>query len=349
MSQFLIYGANGYSGRLAAEHAVQRGLRPILAGRTADRVHAVARELGLDVRVFALNEPGAVRDGLSGVTAVLHAAGPFSATAQPMADACLQTGTHYIDITGEIAVLEALAARDVEARSAGVVLLPGAGFDVVPSDCLAAHVKRRLPAATRLRLGIGVVGMPSRGTARSMLEALGRGTQVRHGGRIVELQRAPRARIDFGNGPEDSIGASWGDVATAWYSTGIPDIDVFFRATPPMKLAAAAPAFVQRLLASAVMKRFAARQIERRLPPGPSPAQRARRRSIIVAEAWDAGGARVVSRLETVEAYELTARTAVEIVRRVALGDVTPGYHTPTTAFGADFILEFDGTSRSDR
>ena len=344
MTPFLIYGASGYTGQLAAEHAVATGLRPVLAGRNRAKLQPLAARLGLEYRVFDLASPGGLRAGIRGMSAVLHTAGPFSATSRPMADACLQAGLHYLDITGELSVFEALAQRDREARSARVMLLPGAGFDVVPSDCLAAHVQRRLPGATRLRLSLGGFGGLSRGTAKTMLEGAARGTQVRRGGRIVELGRTPRATIDLGAGPRPAVGVSWGDVATAWHSTHIPDIEVFFEASPMLALAAAMPGPLRRLLATPFSQRFLKRQIEKRLPPGPTPEQRARSRSVLLAEAWDETGARVASRLETPEAYTLTAWTAVEIARRASVGEAVPGYQTPSTAYGADFILSFHST-----
>lgn len=348
MTAFLIYGATGYTGRLAAEHAAARGLRPVLAGRSRESVARLARELGLDWRAFDLGSPAEVAAGIRGMTAVLHAAGPFSETSRPMADACLHSGIHYVDITGEIDVFEALAARDAEAKAAGVMLLPGAGFDVVPSDCLAAHVARRLPGATRLRLSIKTGGGLSRGTAKTSLEGAGRGTRVRRGGRIVELPSAPRATVDFGSGPRPVIGLSWGDVATAWRSTGIPDIEVYFRLTPMLTRVAGAPRPLRRLLATGIARRILRRLIETRLPPGPTPERRARARCVLLAEAWNATGSRVASRLETEEAYTLTAWTAIEIARRAAAGEVMPGYQTPSSAFGPDFILSFDGTTRVD-
>ncbi|HEX5041564.1 MAG TPA: saccharopine dehydrogenase NADP-binding domain-containing protein [Candidatus Polarisedimenticolaceae bacterium] len=347
MPELLIYGANGYTGQLLAERAIEAGLRPILAGRNGEEVQALATRLGLQARVFSL-DPASLRENLPGIAVVLHAAGPFSATARPMVDACLAAGAHYVDVTGEIAVLEAVAARDPEARAANVMLLPGAGFDVVPTDCMAAHVKRRLPGAVRLRLGVaGVGGGVSRGTARTMLEGIGRGTLVRRGGRIVALSRTPRAEIDFGRGPRAALGLSWGDVATAWRSTGIPDIEVFFALTPSLARVATLPHPVKRLLGSPLLRPLLGRGIRRR-PPGPTPEQRARGRSIIVAEAWDAPGRSVRSRLETVEAYTLTAWTAVEIARRALMGEAVPGAHTPATAYGPDFVLSFDATVRQD-
>lgn len=343
----LIYGANGYTGRLAAQHALERGLRPVLAGRSTDDVRAFADEVGLEWRSFALDNAAAVREGLDGITAVLHAAGPFSATSKPMAAACIAMGTHYIDITGEIPVFEALARRDAEARDAGIVLLPGAGFDVVPSDCLAAHVKQRLPSATRLQLGIQAGRSVSRGTARTMIEGAARGTAVRRDGHIVELGEMPRTSIDFGHGPRAAVGVGWGDVATAWHSTGIRDISVYFRATRAMRAAARAPRFMRRLLGTPAAQHMLKRMVDR-MPPGPDAEQRARGRALIVADAWDDTGGHVMSRLETMEPYALTARTAVEIARRVAAGDVAAGFHTPASAFGADFILEFEHSRQTD-
>jgi short subunit dehydrogenase-like uncharacterized protein len=348
MPRILIYGASGYTGQLAAEHAVATELRPVLAGRSREKLKPLADRLGLEWRVFDLESPVGVSEGIRGLTAVLHTAGPFSATSRPMADACLQSGIHYIDITGEISVLEALAKRDQEAKLAGVMLLPGAGFDVVPSDCLAAHIKRRLPGATRLRLSIGGLGAITRGTAKTMAEAAGRGTQVRRDGRIVELYRTPRSNVDFGAGLRPVVGLSWGDVSTAWRSTHIPDIEVFFEASPMLTLAAAMPRPLRRLLSTKFSQKVLKNQIEKRLPIGPTPEQRAESRSVVVGEAWDANGVHVTSRLETAEAYTLTAWTAVEIARRASVGQAVAGYQTPSTAYGADFNLTFSGTKRQD-
>lgn len=347
MSEILIYGATGYTGRLAAEHAVSLGLRPVLAGRDAGKLRALGLRLGLAWRAFPLDAPARLREGLAGIGAVLHAAGPFSKTARPMADACLAVGTHYVDITGEIAVLEALAARDAEARAAGVALLPGAGFDVVPSDCLAAHVAARLPGASHLRVSIGGFGGFSRGTARTMAEGIAWGTRVRRDGSIVELPSPPRAKADFGAGPRRTVGLGWGDVSTAWHATKIPNIEVYFQAIPAMAAAAGLPAGIRRILASDTAQRLIGRGIDR-LPQGPSPDRRETARSVFLAEAWDGTGARAATRMETAEGYTLTAWTAVEIARRAASGALAAGFHTPSTAFGADFILTFPRVTRTD-
>lgn len=351
MTDILIYGATGYTGELCAEHAAGRGISPILAGRNKERVMELALRLGLEARSFSLGDPVAIASGVRGVSTVLNCAGPFSATAKPMVEACLAAGVHYVDVTGEIDVFEALAALDAEAKGRGVALLPGAGFDVVPSDCLAAHVASRLPGATRLKLsigGFGGLGSASRGTAKTMLEAIGDGCRARRGGRIETLDAAPAGVADFGDGPRPTVGVSWGDVSTAFRSTGVPDIDVAFEATPPMRRAAAMPGFARRIVGSAPVRRTLNRLIEAAMPPGPSEDERLAGRSLIVAEAWDDAGGYASSRLVAPEAYRLTAWTAVEIARRVTAGDCAPGYLTPATAFGADFILSFDEIERID-
>jgi short subunit dehydrogenase-like uncharacterized protein len=249
MGDFLIYGAYGYTGALIAREAAARGHLPILAGRNVAAVTARGRELGLEHRAFALDRPAAVGEGIRGVKAVLHCAGPFAHTSRPMADACLREGVHYLDITGEVVVFEALAARDAEARAAGVMLLPGAGFDVVPSDCLAAHLKRRLPSATHLALGLLAVGKRSRRTATTVLEGLPHGGLVRRGGVLRRVPAAWKTRaIDFGGGPVQAITIPWGDVATAYHSTGIPDIEVYLAALLATRLAARASRFLGWLL-----------------------------------------------------------------------------------------------------
>ena len=347
MGDFLIY-ATGYTGRLIAEQAVTAGLDPVLAGRRENTVRDLAERLGLRHRVFGLADRQILVEGLRGMTAVVHAAGPFSATSAPMAEACIAARVHYCDITGEIDVFEALAAQDAHAKAAGIVLMPGVGFDVVPSDCLAAHVVARLPDATRLRLSIGGLTRASRGTAKTMIEAVAAGTRVRSNGCIVLTKGTPTGTADFGAGLRPTIGVSWGDVSTAWHSTGIANIEVFFEADRTMRSAAAMPAFLKRALGTVVAQRFLKTQIDRRLPPGPTAEQRARGRAVVVAEAWNEAGQIVACRLVTPEPYALTALAAVEIVRRITRDGAPAGYRTPSAVFGADFIMGLKGVGRAD-
>lgn len=345
--KLMIYGATGYTGRLLAATAKERGLEPLASGRDPEKLRRLAEPLGFEHRAVSLSDRRALEAALEEVDVVLHAAGPFSSTSAPMLDACLATGTHYLDITGEIDVFESCAARDGEARGAGVVVMPGVGFDVVPSDCLAAHVKGRLPDATSLTIGIqGLSGM-SRGTAKSSVESIRRLSRVRRGGRIVDLPAPLVLDLDYGGGPEKSVAVSWGDVSTAYYSTGIPDVTVCFAATRQIEKLLALGPLSRWFLGTSLMQAVIKRKIDQR-PEGPTDEERAAGRAILVAIADNGGGERATSRLHTPEGYTLTAATGIEAASRVQRGDVEPGFRTPSMAFGADFVLEFDGCRRED-
>lgn len=339
MTTWMIYGANGYTAELAAREAAGRGLKPILAGRNAEAVGKLASELGLPHRVFGLEAPQ-----LEGVSAVLHCAGPFVRTSRPMVEACLAAGAHYLDITGEIAVFEKVLASGEKAKAAGVALLPGVGFDVVPSDCLAARLAAELPDAAELTLAFASTrGAISRGTMKTMIESFPHAGAIREHGKIVPVPIAFDAKqIDFPGGRRWAVTIPWGDVSTAWWSTGIPDIRVY-TGTPPRqirRMRRMGP--LLPLLAWKPLKRFLQRQVERRVT-GPSEQVRRTARVELWGEVRNASGRSVSSTLITPEAYHLTAVTAVESAERAAQGRVPPGAWTPSRAFGSGYILEFPG------
>lgn len=348
MSKFLLYGANGYTGRLIAREAVVRGLRPILAGRNADAVGVPARELGLEQRIFSLDDATATRTALEGVAAVLHCSGPFARTATPMVDACLSARVHYLDITGEIGVFESLAARDTEAMASGILLMPGVGFDVVPSDCLAAHLHRRLPGAKHLALGFHGIGRYSRGTATTIVENLHRGGCMRREGVLTSVPAAWRTRdIDFGQGPTLAVTIPWGDVSTAYRSTGIGNIEVYTAVARRELRFMRLSRHLGWALRSSLVQNFLKRRIQAG-PPGPSDEERAKGYTLLWGEVDDAQGRRMVSRLWGPEGYTFTMLTALAVLARVLAGDAPPGYQTPSLAYGADFVLDVPGVERTD-
>ena len=344
----LIYGSYGYTGALVARTAVDEGLEPILAGRDAEQLERQALDLGCDHRTFSLEHPEVVEKHVQDVDAVLNCAGPFSSTARPLMSACLRVGTDYLDIAGEIDVLEATAARGPDAEEADVTLLPAVGFDVVPTDCLAAHLESRLPSANRLTLAIDGLGTFSPGTVKSIVEGLSMPGAVRADGEIRTIPAAWRTRrIDFGQGPKQAVTVPWGDVSTAYYATGIPNIETYavvpeyavgmFRRTRALTpLLASNP--VQRALKGVVDAAVS----------GPTPEERAGSVSRIWGEVTDEENNRAVARLRTPDTYDVTARTSVEAARRVLAGEVDAGFQTPASAFGPDFITEFEGVERED-
>lgn len=340
---WMLYGANGYTGRLLAEGAARRGMRPVLAGRDERRVAAVAGRLGLESRAFALESAAAVARHLDGVDLVLLAAGPFSATSRAVVDACLGRGVHYVDITGEIGVFEAVFARDAEARERGSVLLPGAGFDVVPSDCLAASLKEALPEAETLELAFWSSEGPSAGTAKTAIENLPKGGAARVGGRIVRVPPGWRTRrVPFRDRERTAVSIPWGDVATAYRSTAIPNITVYM-AMPPAQVARLR--WLRRLgpLLGLAPVQGALKWLAGRYVAGPTEAARETARTQLWGRAETAAGRAVEGTLETPEGYALTALAALEVVSRVRSGAVGPGAWTPAQAFGAGFVSELDG------
>lgn len=345
--KILLYGATGYTGRLIAEQAAKRHIDIVLAGRDAEGVAAVARPLGLPHAAAPLNNPAALDRLLAGFAVVLHVAGPFSATSRPMVEACLRNRVHYLDITGEIAVFEQCAALSDRALAAGVMLMPGVGFDVVPTDCLAAHAARRLPDATGLTLALSGLNAMSRGTAKTSVESIAKGTAVRRGGKLVEIDGVPRRSFDFGKGPRASVGVSWGDVSTAYHTTGIPDVEVFFETTPELARMLGLPKFARKLMGTAPLQYILKRAIDR-MPAGPDAQHRQTARATLLAEARNAAGQVVRSRLEVIEPYALTVETALLIAGKAAAGDVRPGFSTPAGAYGPDLVLAIDGCRRDD-
>lgn len=348
MTTFLLYGANGYTGRRIAREAVVRGMCPVLAGRDADMVAGLAQKMGLEHRIFALDDAAAVRTGLEGMKAVLHCAGPFAHTAKAMVDACLEARVHYLDITGEIDVFEQIAARDSEAMAAGILLLPGVGFDVVPSDCLALHLHRRLPSATHLALGFQGSGSVSRGTALTIVENLHRGGIVRRDGRLESVSSEWQTReIDFGEGLSLAMPIAWGDVSTAYRSTGIGNIEVYAAVTRwQLRMLRMSRPF-RWMLRSPMMQRYMKRRVLAG-PPGPTDEERAKGRTLLWGEVDDGKGNRKVSRLRGPEGYTFTIQTALAAITRVLAGDAPPGYQTPSLAYGPDFVLEVPGVERVD-
>ncbi len=341
---FLIYGAYGYTGALITRMAVERGMRPVLGGRAPKRLEALASRYGLEMRAFSLGDPLQVDEGLAGMGLVLHCAGPFVDTASAMAEGCLRTGTHYADITGEVEVFEALAAMDAAAKAAGVMLLPGGGFDVVPTDCLALFLKEQLPDATELALGFMAEGSMSHGTALTIINRIDRGTTIRRNGKLEDVPGVWGSRdIDFGEGERKAVSIAWGDVASAYYSTGIPNIAVYMAAPAGMRLMLHGSKYLGPMLGADSVKRFLKGMVK---AGGPSDAARAKGYSLVWGEVRDGEGNRREARLRTLEGYTLTVEGMLRIAERVAAGDAPAGFQTPAKAYGADFVLELPETER---
>jgi short subunit dehydrogenase-like uncharacterized protein len=345
-ASLLVYGATGYTGQLIARAAVSRGLRPILAGRSQAAVAAFARELDCEYRIAALDDPAGLDRALQGVAVTLHCAGPFSATSAPMVAACLRQRSHYLDITGEIDVLEAAHANDAAARDAGVVLCPATGFDVVPTDCLAATLHHELPDATYLALGFASSGRPSRGTLKTSVENLSRGGRIRSAGQIIPVAHAFREReIDFGKGAQSAVTIPWGDVSTAYWTTGIGNIECY------IAMPAASIRKLRYLNTFGALLRWGPLQglLKRQVtkgPAGPDAAARAANTMRVWGEAQAPSGERVTARVHVANGYDVTVHASLAIAQHLLDGQpVAPGHRTPSQIMGRRFVETLPGSS----
>lgn len=343
--EWLIYGANGYTGELIAREAVRQGLKPILAGRNKSKVEALAQELGLEFRTFGLDGVTQITDQLKGLRLVMHCAGPFSSTSKPMMKACLNSGCHYLDITGEISVFEFAQSLNKEAESADIVICPGVGFDVIPTDCIAAALKEALPDATHLALGFDSETDLSPGTAKTNIEGLAEGGKVRKHGEIITVALAHNVRkIDFGNGEKTAMCIPWGDVSTAYYTTGIPNVEVFIPASskivtgtkilncfrPLLKFQ-----FIQKIIKVIIAKSVV----------GPDEELRSNLPTYVWGEAKNSQGQIKIARIQTENAYSLTINGSLTVVKYLLENKVCGGSYTPAKLMGSDLVTKIRGSS----
>jgi short subunit dehydrogenase-like uncharacterized protein len=344
---FLIYGAYGYTGALIARLAAAKGYRPLLAGRDETKLRTLAGELRLPYLAFSLSDEEKLNTALREVGTVLHCAGPFSKTARLMVFACLRNKVNYLDITGELDVFEWIASRDAQAKKAGITLLPGVGFDVVPSDCLATYLKNELPDAQTLELAFAGLSRVSRGTALTMLENADKGGVIRKDGILKEVPIGYYTRkIPFPSGLLTGVSIRWGDVSTAYYSTGISTITAYIAAAGPTAALLKTSRYLKWLYKASPVKKFLAQQVYAKVS-GPDQQFREHERCYLWGEVRNPQGQILTAYLETPEAYHLTAQTALMAAVRMSEQTVAPGFMTPSLAFGPDFILEVPGVTRT--
>lgn len=324
MKTLMIYGATGYMGRMAAQYAAAQGLDIVVAGRDRDRLRTMAAQLKVPYRIFM---PDALApETLDGIAVLLNCAGPFAQTAKALMQACIDAGVDYLDITAEIKVYELAERLGTRAVESGVMLLPGVGWDVVPTDCLAVHVARRVQAPQSIKIALQIAGSMSRGSARSVNEIIGAGLLARIDGALVATPAAQPRSFDFGDGLEVCTPLSFGDLITSWYSTGIPNISMFVH-------------FSGDLIPEGDIST---------LPEGPDAQQRQAHRARAVAEVTGADGTVARSVIETVNGYTYTPLAAVEAARRVLAGERRPGFETPAKLLGYGFAESIAGTTIAD-
>jgi short subunit dehydrogenase-like uncharacterized protein len=338
--KWMIYGANGFSGSLAVEEACKRGLTPILAGRSQS-VKDLAQAKNLEFQIFSLSSVNEVASQIKGMSVVANCAGPFSETAEVMIQACILAKVHYIDITGEISVYDYANQCDREAVSAGIVLCPGVGSDVIPTDCLAKYLKDECPNATHLKMGWHHTGSKaSKGTAKTAAQGLFLGGKVRKDGKIIEVPLAYKEKvIDFGLGKFNTMTIPWGDVFTAYHSTGIPNIEFYYSRSPKsVKKIKRYRRFIGLFNYKWVIK-LLQNWIERNWKQ-PTVEIRKKGKSFFWGEVKGSDGKIFTARFSTGDGYNVTA-VGVAVVAEYLLQDHTQkGYYTPSILMGKELVKE---------
>lgn len=343
-NNFIIYGAYGYTGKLITELAVSKGYKPLLAGRSEEPLKALAEETGLSYQVA--DTKNLHKLDLKDKTVLLNCAGPFSETAEETINFCIQNGIHYTDITGEIEVFEMAKTYAEAAKEKGVMIMPGTGFDVVPSDCLAKYLSEQLPDATHLELALSGGGGVSHGTQLTVIQGLGKDGAIRKDNKIIPVPHAYEVKtFDFDKPDRTAVTFPWGDISTAHFSTGIPNIKVFMATSPKTLKWMKRYSWFKPLLKYDFVLNFLSKRVKK---GGPSQEVRDQSIGYFVGTVNNASGKTVSARLQTINGYSLTAESALLIVEKILVDNFKSGFQTPASAYGADLVLEIRGSRRSD-
>jgi len=347
--QVLIYGAYGYTGAGISKLAADYGITPVLAGRNESKLKPLAESLGYNYVVLSLeNNQDNLITVLKQFEVVLHIAGPYTYTSKPMIDAAVAAGTHYLDLTGEIHVIQAQLERDEEFKQAGIMVMPSVGYDVVPTDCLNLYVAQKISNPSKLTVlmngnynaveGAGA----SRGTAKSGLEILSRPLLSRENGKMVPISQPKMIqRMEEGR-QQTLVQIPWADMVTSYVSTGVPTIEVYQVQEGEI------PSWVPRVAQYRAGVRLLSWLIDNYMPEGPPPSAQQQRQTEIVSTVTNENGESASAVMITPEAYLLTFHSTLIVAKRVISGDWQPGFQTVAKAYGPDLALEVPGVTRRD-
>lgn len=346
-NQFLLYGANGYTGKLIAQLASVYQLVPVLAGRNEQSIQSLAAELKLEYEVVDLNNHHQLVSCIRKFSVVLHAAGPFKFTAEKMLKACIEAHTHYLDITGEITVFEMAKRFNDMAIQSNIMVMPGVGFDVVPTDCIAKFLHDQMPNATHLKLAFATIGgRLSHGTATTMAEGMGEGGAVRENGKIIKKPLGHKGFwVNFGLKKLFVMSIPWGDISTAYTTTGIPNIETYTMASPKTFSLLKWQGLYNWILRTPFVRNRYKNKINLK-PAGPDDAARAKAKCMVWGEVNNVNGDQKTARLTGPEGYTLTANSSLIITKKVLEGNFKIGYQTPAGCYGANLVLEIPGVQR---
>lgn len=342
LNQIMVYGANGYTAQLIIKDLLKLNVKPVLAGRNKNYIEEVANQFNCQHRIFSVDDESKILENLSGINTLLNCAGPFKYTAKKLIDACLSTKVNYLDIEGEIDVLESIRLYDEKAKGKGIVILPSVGFDVVPTDILAKKLSEKMPDATSLKIGLkNEKGGVSRGTWLTTFEMLGVPGKIRKDGQIIDSIIGEKTFSIKQNGFKFyGISIPWADVYSAYYSTGIPNVGVYMYFPPALSFLRGLSKLLQKIFSNQSIKKTFS-NIVIRSKFGPNKKEREKSTSIIIEKLSNDKGDSITEAYRFIDGYCLTASSASNITIRVNNGEVEPGVKTPSLAVGSDFIKQY--------
>jgi short subunit dehydrogenase-like uncharacterized protein len=342
LPKIILYGANGYTAKLILDEMRTRGIIPVIAGRSIYAINALADKYKLSPQIFSLKDYQVVKNNLQGTHTLLNCAGPFSETAEKLMDACMETKTNYLDVTGEIKIFEAAWKRNEKAKEVGITILPGVGFDVITTDCISKKLKEEMPEANFLRIGIASKKSKiSRGTLISAINQFGEDCIIRESGNLIPIRWGSRTRtIDFGLFRSDTIAVQWGDVCNAFYSTGIPNIEAYLSLPSVLIKLLKKSELFKKFVSSEFLKQNLIKFVSRRIK-GPDQKQRNKAEIFIWGEVENTKGEKLEQVYEFPDGYALTAKSAAEVVLRILKDKLNSGTQTPSLAFGSNFMNQF--------
>ena len=353
-ARIVLFGATGFTGELTARALVARGARPLLAGRNAARVGALAGELGLDSAVVDVDAPAAIGT-LAALLApgdvLVSTVGPFVRWGEPAVLAAIAARAHYLDSTGEPPFIRTVFVQHGRAAAdAGSGLLTAMGYDYVPGNLAGALALREAgPRAVRVDVGYFVrgdaAGQFSGGTRASAAGMLAEPAYAFRGGRLVAERGARHVRsfdVD-GERPAISVGATEQFALPRAYP-GLRDVGVwlgwFGPASRPLQVLSGATSLATRLPGVRRAITASAARFVQGSTGGPDADTRAKARSRIVAVASDAGGVELATvRLEGVSPYDFTAGMLAWGAMRAAEGALHgSGALGPVDGFGLEAL-----------
>lgn len=297
----------------------------------------LAEELGLEYKVFSMTDKqDKINEAVAGQQLVMHCAGPFVLTCEPMIEACIVNKAHYLDITGEHNVLSTAYARHEEAVAAGIALIPAVGFDVVPSDMLIAKLAEAIEDPTHISVMLegGAGQSASKGTTKSIGHIINEGGKVREGGKLItENFQARKITMTTATGKVRK-GTSFplADVVSGYKSTGVPNITMY------VGVQGNAAYYASWLFLIPGTTWFSKKLVDWFKGDPPTMPEGARG-AWFHGKATNAKGDFVYGSVNTIPGYDFTFHSAVAAIEAIANGAVAdkPGAHSPASAFGSSF------------